>query len=284
MDQLSMDIDKWKEEYPFLENVWTKYEEFEKPVEENAYRENYYGPTCNVITGIRDDSKYNDFCMKLIRNLGAYSMDQEIINPSVERCNNIYSWLYYLIMKYNIDNDFIEKCFHAAKLPNSVGVQKHICTYDPYENVINVADDMLKINIFAGNFSTIKNILNDKTHTYNCLGRKFLYECFNIYNKINSNYCSNERNRDTMNICKKLHKFKIEYDKNIRTLNEIPEEIRNLNTKVIQFTDKCSLNEGEAETVSDGVHSTSSSVPPSATTAFGTVAGVSTALALLYKV
>ncbi|GAB69617.1 hypothetical protein PCYB_003660 [Plasmodium cynomolgi strain B] len=308
MDQPSLDINEWKANYPFLENVWEMYDEFEKSVEKNEYGAEFYESTCDSIikTTVKDKLKYNDFCKKLIRNLGAYSTDKSIINPTVERCDIIYSWLYYLIMKYNIPNDFIQKCFGVSNPLNLNGVEREICSYTPYEKVINEANDMLKINIIVANVFTIENILAKKTDESNCLAWKFLYECFNIYKKINKVYCSNGRNKDNENICKKLDYFKLYYGTYIPALNEIPEEKGYLSENVFQFKDKCSLNEIIAEslhhdvhstgssdtsriitaldTVVDKVHSTGSSGPSSTITALGTVAGVSSSLALLYKV
>ncbi|KMZ76629.1 hypothetical protein PVIIG_06333 [Plasmodium vivax India VII] len=246
----------------------------------------FYWSTCNLIireTG-KGNRKYLDFCKKLTRNLGAHSTDKTIINPRPERCKNINSWLNYLIMKYNIPNDFIQKCFDKSKPLDGVRVTSNICPYIPYEKVINEADDMLKITIFVDNISTILDILKDKTHEYNCLSRKFLYECSNIYKKINKDNCSKRENSDTKNVCSKLNEFRTSYNAYIPYVNDIPENIKSLNTEVVEFTDVCPLYESELKLASDDVNSTGSSGSSSTTTALGTVAGVSSALALLYKV
>ncbi|KMZ95752.1 hypothetical protein PVMG_05351 [Plasmodium vivax Mauritania I] len=308
MAKLIMDIDKLKAEvifffliyqtiffvayliialflYPFLKNAWTRYEEFERSVGENDDLFFFFESTCKLIIKrtVYDTSEYLDFCKKLIRNLGAYTTDQKIINSNPERCKNINSWLNYLIRKYNIFNEFIQKCFDKSKPLEGVHVKNNICIYYPYEKVIN-EEDMLKITIFVDNIFTIRDILKNNTHEYNCLGRKLLYECFNIYQNINNDYCSKGKNIDNTNICSKLGEFKSHYNTYISTLSEIPDNIKSLNAGVVEFTDVCSSKESETKLGSDGVHSTGSSGPSSTTTALSTVAGVSSALALLYKV
>ncbi|KMZ89694.1 hypothetical protein PVMG_04524 [Plasmodium vivax Mauritania I] len=272
--------------YPFLKNAWTSYVEFEKPVEENDDPSGFYRTTCDFITRltVKDARKYKDFCMKLLKNLGAYSTDQKVINSNPERCKNIHSWLYYFIMKYNIPNDFIQKCFDQSKPLDGVDAIKHICLYTPYKKVINIADDMLKLTIFVDNISSIQNTLKNEKDKYNCLGRKFLYECFNIYKNLNDEYCSNGRINDTMNICPKLDEFKSYYGPYISTLSNLPDKIKSLNSEGIQFTEVCPLNESESKLVSGEFNSTGSSGPSSTTTALSTMAGVSSALAILYKV
>ncbi|SCA81926.1 hypothetical protein, conserved [Plasmodium vivax] len=278
MAQFSMDIDKWKAKYPFLKNAWASYEEFEKHVEEDDDPQLFYWSTCNYIvkTTVNNNSKYFDFCKKLTRNLGAYSTDQRIINSSFERCKNINSWLNYLIRKYNISNDFIQKCFDKSKPLEGARDKNNICTYYPYEKDIN-EEDMLKITIFVDNISTILDILKDKTHEHNCLGRKFLYECSNIYKKINKDYCSKGESSDTENICSKLDDFRTNYNAFIPSISDIPEKIKSLNAEVVEFTDVCSSNESEKKLASDGVHRTGSSGTSSTTTALGTVAGITPA-------
>ncbi|SCO65457.1 hypothetical protein PVT01_030027200 [Plasmodium vivax] len=277
MDKFSMDIDEWKAKYPFLKNEWASFEEFERSVGENDDPFGFSESTCKLIIMRTDYNtrEYLDFCKKLTRNLGAYTTDKKIINSNSERCKNINSWLNYLIRKYNISNEFIQKCFDNSKLLEGVHVKKNMCTYYPYEKVIN-EEDMLKITIFVDNIFTIQNILQNEEDNYNCLGRKFLYECFNIYQNINNDYCSEGKNRDNTNICSKLSEFKSHYDTYISTLSNILEGI--------QFKDDCPLNERKTESLPDQVNKTGSSGPSSATTALSTVAGVSSALALLYKI
>ncbi|CAG9474557.1 unnamed protein product [Plasmodium vivax] len=279
-----MNIEEWKEKYPFLKNAWASYEDFEKSVGENDDPASSYGPTCKHIisTTISDTTKYHDFCIKLIRNLGGLSMDQKT-NQSAERCKNIHSWLYYFVMKYNIPNNFIQKCFEESKPLDGIGDINDICPYNPHEKVINVADDMLKITIFVDNISSIIKILKDEKDEYNCLGKRFLYECFNIYNEINTNHCSNGGNNLNKKFCSKLDEFKSYYGIYISTLGEVPEEIKFLKEKVVKFTDDCSLTESKTKSMPGEAHRTGSSGPSSTTTALSTVAGVSSALALLYK-
>ncbi|GAB69801.1 hypothetical protein PCYB_005500, partial [Plasmodium cynomolgi strain B] len=230
----------------------------------NEYVAKFYESTCDSIirNTVNDTSKYNDFCMKLIRNLGAYSTDPEIIKPSVERCDNLQSWLCYLIRKYNISIDFIQTCFEESKLPNGVCVNNNICPYYPYKEFINIADDMLKIKIFVDNISTIRNILMDKAHIYNCSVRMFLYECLKIYMKIKDDYCSHAESSNTINICSELVEFEFYYDSYIYYLNEIPKKLKFLNAEDIQFTINCSLNETMRKSVADKFEAADLSILP----------------------
>ncbi|SCA59832.1 hypothetical protein, conserved [Plasmodium vivax] len=284
MAELSMDINQWKAEYPFLKNAWTKYEEFEKPVHEKEGLEKHYILNCaSIIWTLGDDTKkYRSFCEKLIRNLEPYK-NKKIIEPSDKSCKSLQSWLYYFKMKYSIPNNFIQECYKKSQPLHGLRVNNHICPYYQYEKVNNVEKDMPKINIFVDNISTIENILKDNTNNYNYLGKQFLKECFKIYNKINDDYCSNGENSDTINICLQLREFKSHYDPLKSAISEIPEDKITLNAEVTQIRDNSSLEEGKKESVSDEDQSTSSSVPSITTTALCTVAGVSSTLALLYK-
>ncbi|KMZ76838.1 hypothetical protein PVIIG_05410 [Plasmodium vivax India VII] len=272
--------------YPFLEKAWTKYEEFENPVEEKEGFDKNYNQNCALIIWTLGEhtKKYRSFCEKLIRNLEPYK-NKKIIDPSDKCCKSLQSWLYYFKMKYSIPNNFIQECYKKSQPLHGLRVNTHICPYYLYEEVNNAEKDKPKINIFVDNFSTIQNILKEKNHTHNCLGWKFLYECFKIYKKINKDYCSKGENSDTINICLQLKEFRTHYDTLICTISEIPEKIKSQDEDFIEFTDDdCLLNESKKESVSDEDQSTSSSVPSITTTALCTVAGVSSTLALLYKV
>ncbi|CAG9474694.1 unnamed protein product [Plasmodium vivax] len=285
MAELSMDINQWKAEYPFLENAWKKYEEFEKLVEVKEGFDKNYIQNCAFIIGTlgTDTKKYLSFCEKLLRNLEPYKDNQIISEPNDKSCKSLQSWIYYLKMKYSIPNKLIQECYRISETRYGVRVNNHICPYSPYEEVVNVEKDMPKINIFVDNISTIQNILKDNTNNYNHLGKQFLKECFKIYNKINDDYCSSGKNSDTINICLQLKEFKSHYDTLKSTLSEMPEDKMSLNADVIQIQDNSPLNEGNKESVSDEDQNTGSSVPSSTTTALCTVAGVSSTLALLYK-
>ncbi|KMZ83439.1 hypothetical protein PVBG_05951, partial [Plasmodium vivax Brazil I] len=55
-------------QYPFLEDVWTTYKDFDKEVVDE--KSNYFNLCSLILNSERGDkSTYMDFCMKFMRNL-----------------------------------------------------------------------------------------------------------------------------------------------------------------------------------------------------------------------
>ncbi|VUZ99421.1 PIR protein [Plasmodium vivax] len=287
MSEISMDIAKWKSEYPFLENVWKMYEDFEKKVSDDENASMYIEPICiNILRILRsyNINNFKEFCMKLVRNLGAYSNDPIIYNPNRVRCKNLNNWLYYLIMKHKIPDDIISKIFQESKNIMDVAGNKNMCPYNTYSEFLDEPDEMLKINHFDDNINKIKGILMDNEHTNNCSCRRYIYDCARMYNEMNRKYCSTDDNRENKykTTCSQLYIFKYSYDTYLTTIDLI-NKIPPLDNHPVEQYVNCPSSKSDKELVDvkseQGSSSTSSTLP----TAIGTMAGVSSVLAFLYK-
>ncbi|KMZ83169.1 hypothetical protein PVBG_05774 [Plasmodium vivax Brazil I] len=262
------------------------YEDFEKKVSDNVNSPNFYEPTCkNIFRKIKgyNINKYNEFCKKLLRNLGAYSDDPLIYIPNSTRCKNLYNWLYYLIMKHKIPDDIISKIFQESKNIMDVAGNKNMCPYNTYSEFLDEPDEMLKINHFDDNINNIKVILMDDEHKDNCSCRKYIYDCVRMYNKMNTKYCSTEQNRENIYkiTCSQLKLFKDTYERYLTTTLDLINKIPPLDNHPDEQYVNCSSSKSDKQLAAVKNEQGSSSTLP---TAIGTMAGVSSLLAFLYKV
>ncbi|CAI7720800.1 PIR protein [Plasmodium vivax] len=284
MSEISMDIGKWKSEYPFLENVWKMYEDFEKTDSDDENALNFYEPTCKVILRTKTgyNLKYNEFCMKLLRNLGAHSKDPKINKSNPKHCKNLYNWLYYLIMKHKIPDDIIRKIFQESNAIVDADRNKNMCSYNTYSEFLDEPDEMLKINHFDDNMNKIKDILMDNENMSNCSCLKYIYDCVKMYNKMNTKYCSTDEYREKKYkiTCSQLKLFKNSYEIYYRTNIDLIDKIPSLDNLPVENYFNCpsSKSDKELEDV-ENEQGGSSTLP----TAIGTMAGVSSVLAFLYK-
>ncbi|KMZ95747.1 hypothetical protein PVMG_05346 [Plasmodium vivax Mauritania I] len=261
------------------------YEDFEKNISDDENALNFYDPTCKVILRTRscNNLKYNEFCMKLLRNLGAHSKDPIIYKPNHERCKNLYNWLYYLIMKHNIPDYFISKIFQESK--DIVGAEQNekMCSYNKYSEFLDKPEEMLKIYHFNDNIYKIKDILMDNEHTNNCSCRRYIYECVRIYKEMNTKYCSSEDNKKNKYqfTCSQLDLFKNFYGIYFTSNQDLIDTIPSLHTNTVEHYFICPSSKSDKELVDVKNEQGSSSTLP---TAIGTMAGVSSVIAFLYKV
>ncbi|KMZ76583.1 hypothetical protein PVIIG_05913 [Plasmodium vivax India VII] len=98
--------------YLFLKHVWDIYYEYDSTVENNTKNHQIY-TLCHIIltTLSENKAKYNNFCTKLIRNLGLFSENSKSFIRSNDRCNILYNWIYNSIKKEYIPDSIINKCF-----------------------------------------------------------------------------------------------------------------------------------------------------------------------------
>ncbi|KMZ89733.1 hypothetical protein PVMG_04563 [Plasmodium vivax Mauritania I] len=290
------------------------YDEFESPVERDPKINNYISLCHGFITVLKESKEqYNDFCMKLARNLGLYSEDRKITNPSHDRCNILYNWIYNSIKKYHIPDNIIKECFDEYdRIKKATGNIK--CYYYTYNNTYEEPENILLLNIFKSYFETIKDIMNGDIDNYISSGHKYICEFVNIYNKMNSNYCLGKgpNGQKQQNTCGYLSTFKNNY--NIFLLNQLKnkDKIISLDDDNSVYMNKCKSDKQKtvlpAEVHNEhpqfphsrggtrenldifsyqptvGNYDTNTSISSTVSTAVGTVAGASSILALLYKV
>ncbi|CAG9474617.1 unnamed protein product [Plasmodium vivax] len=301
-------------QYPILENVWNTYDKFDETVN-NDSKNYYYYFVCNYIIDPQkgDTTEHEEFCKKLVRNLGHYSGNNEFLRYKPERCKDLNNWIYNSMMKQNIRENIIKECFKEYDDTVRGMHQTPPCFY--YEYVQNYAEPMkiIMLNIFESSMGTIENILNGEKGKINNLLRKYVCENVQIYKDMYKKYCvKTEGNQKHINTCSKLDQFKISYMYYFRNKmvneTEIPslDDIQNNHlTECQKYLQEQALN---PTVVSQEQHIPSSRTPPqdsisdtpasitlhegenqsspmssTVSTALGTVAGASSILALLYK-
>ncbi|KMZ88558.1 hypothetical protein PVMG_04529 [Plasmodium vivax Mauritania I] len=260
------------------------YKDFEKNVSDDENASIFFEPTCKVILKPKNGyyPKYNEFCMKLVRNLGAHSKDRRIYKPNPERCKNLYKWLYYLIMKHKIPDDIIKEIFQKSKDIVDADGNENMCSYNKYSEFLEEPYEMLKISHFDDITNNIKGILMDNEHKSNCSCRSYIYDCVRMYNEMNRKYCSTDDDRDNKyNItCSQLNLFKYAYDTYYKSNQDLKDKIPSLDKPTFDHNFNCSSSKSDKELEDVKNEQGSSSTLP---TAIGTMAGVSSVLAFLYK-
>ncbi|SCO65452.1 VIR protein [Plasmodium vivax] len=308
-----MDIEKWKRDFPFLINVWNKINDFDKDIENDSQKSGYVS-TCSYFfspwTGGED--KYEHFCMKLIRNLGHRS-NNDFLKHTSERCNNLNIWIYNSMKKHGIPENIITKCFEDYNgFMRGIGTDPR-CSYYSYDTKYNEPINIIKLNIFESNMDIIQSTLDGLHDSINLPLRMYICECINIYKAIYKQYCHNKDDEDQRRIltCSRLDAIKKAYDFYLSTIQHKMYKIPSLDEVEEDYLNMCVSEEPKSaltvemarkitalqDSTEDGERK-SGDIPPISTvtdenqgssmtrtvsTAFGTVAGASSILALLYK-
>ncbi|CAG9474673.1 unnamed protein product [Plasmodium vivax] len=314
MSDVITDIENWDNEYPFLEKVWTTYKDFDKKVEDDK---NFYDNLCNyILDGPSEElRKYKGFCMKLMRNLGYFSRDSNIYEPTRERCNILYNWIYNSIEKHKTTNDVVNKCFkdYTDNMKYVLNIKK--CSKLAHEGNFVEPIKITLLDIFDNNTPAIINTLNDENDLTSAPGQKFVCECVKIYKHMYKSYCLNNRQKSEKNgtTCLRLDNFNKTYWHFINSLKGSKHNIPLLSDGDNELLTKCPQDKSYLELTSvkrqnavptlengrltiagyagksseDGLptplESTDSSMKKNITTTFGTVAGASSLLAFLYR-
>ncbi|SCA60365.1 VIR protein [Plasmodium vivax] len=307
------DIEYWKDDYPFLNEVWTTYNGFNKDVVDDEDKSKYSVLCKQIIEGSKMDlSIHTQICMKLMRNLGYFSLDPEYYQLSRERCNILYNWIYNLINKKKITDKVIDKCFEmydfemkSKRNDKKCYHYRDIKLYEP----INIT----LLDIFNDKMPIIKTTLKDVNIPNRVRGRNYVCECLKIYKLMNDKYCSKgkEKTADNLSTCIKLGNFKDSYKLYLYDESDFRTIIPSLDNLDEDLLVKCSDKEEKLQLVSIGLgtpegyqeHSSTEDVEgakpylgmdttlgnedspmrKTITTTIGTFAGASSLLALLYK-
>ncbi|SCO65453.1 hypothetical protein PVT01_030026800 [Plasmodium vivax] len=249
--------------------------------------------------------------MKLIRNLGHYYVDDNYFDPTFERCDILYNWLYHSSKNEKNLDDIIEKCFIDYKDQMNGKNRDCKCSYDSYKNMYL---DPMKINIlkiFNNNIEILRQILIGTDDSKKTLCGKFVCKCLKIYKDMNETYCftHGEQSPKQKNTCLELYLFSSAYNIFHNMLVGIDPKIPSIYETKKEILDKCEPYENTPANfmLADGnshghQHSREdqgrtgpsfsgdingenkrSSASSTVSTALGTVAGASSLLALLYK-
>ncbi|KMZ88606.1 hypothetical protein PVBG_04815 [Plasmodium vivax Brazil I] len=294
-------------------NVWTTYNDFDNDVDD--YKSGYSSLCYYILKDNNEELiKYSDFCMKIMRNLGVYSVERKFYAPTFERCNMLYNWIYNSIEQNKITVDIINKCF---KEYNSYmdGIDKPVrCSIKSYDEYYKEPKNITLLHIFESNMHIFKDILNGQNEEYKIPCRKIVCEFVKIYKNVYKSYCNDKIPKDDKrkNTCDKLNTFKTIYNNYFFQNEYLIYKVPSLGGSEDELGAICKVDEQlSATTVAAGPEvvilpnsdqsrgdNASKVLPPkedhvenqvspmsrSVSTAVGTVAGASSILALLYKV
>ncbi|VUZ99413.1 PIR protein [Plasmodium vivax] len=297
------DVEKWKKEicyyyfifyrlfliifYPFLERTWKSYEKFDKSVDEDGYK-GVYKAQCDVFSGQTQTQKgkYNDFCMKLVRNLGPFSKNPEKERLNSESCQFLNQWVYYMTMKYDIPDNFIKKIFADSNETISAWNKKHVCLYDSYKEKIQEPHKIIKIFNLQIVMDDLVSILKQENHKNSCSSRNFVYECTNTYKRLNRDHCSGEnQDPEYLNMCSQLRTFSTSYEYIIRLNPDLKTKIPSLTDDIINDIIRCESKKSMEELTDINPEVQKRDIPIKIDTnaVLGTMVGVSSLFALSYK-
>ncbi|KMZ89711.1 hypothetical protein PVMG_04541 [Plasmodium vivax Mauritania I] len=286
MSQNSLNIEQMKNDYPFLKELWDLYDGFDKSVEGNY--KGVYDAYCNRVTSNlgHDKVNYHDICMKLLRNLDPSSNVVERKISPIHCCFNVNNWLYNNIEKNYLNNKHVIKWIFDLSKTISTEIKNNGCFYYSYDTQYNEPVNIILLRIFDDNIDVIERTLKSDDQKNSTLCQNYVCKCVDIYQKMNKLYCSesNAQPGKRRNTCDMLKALKTPYNALLSRNPVIRTKIPSLEATEHEFLTKCpSYEPQKALAVSiDGNSgsSTSSKIPAT----IGTMAGVSSVFALLYKV
>ncbi|KMZ89723.1 hypothetical protein PVMG_04553 [Plasmodium vivax Mauritania I] len=285
-----MDIKKLEDEYPFLNNIVLAYKDYDEPVDKENDLYSFYDKDVTYYAG--DKNKYTHISVKLLRNLRTLLGDTYKRLEKYEYCIYLYHWIYYRTKESGISNILLSTVYteFENKKHNEI---KNICPYNKYKNISKESDEIIKLNIFYDNIVAIRDILKTEHKSKDCKFQEFVHRCVHIYKKLKKMYCQTDDERDVTNkdICDTVKNFNSVYTSFILTKNEeIKIEVPSLSstdsddiTDTIHI-DGCSSNENQEEPNSFKKDQSGSSILPTVPKILGTMAGISSFMAISYKV
>ncbi|KMZ98975.1 hypothetical protein PVNG_03814 [Plasmodium vivax North Korean] len=311
-------IEDWKQEYPILENIWNTYDKFDKTVDQDSKKNNYYLVCYYIIDRLKGDTEEHEkFCMKLVRNLGFHSDNYDFLNYKSKRCLNLNNWIYNSMKKHNIRENIITKCFDEYNYHmNRIG-KDPTCLYYEYEKTYAEPMNIIILNIFESNIHVIIEKLESEIDSIRCSCQKYVNKIVEIYKYMKKTHCPYDKIFQKTETCQRLDKFKISYDEYLYNEEKINNKIPSLENNNLAFFSGCvfdgsagrresaenfeaheqvEANQGLKYVRSDRSPNpfettqekqsddTTSSMSRTVSTAIGTVAGTSSLLAMLYKV
>ncbi|KMZ77338.1 hypothetical protein PVIIG_06030 [Plasmodium vivax India VII] len=311
-----LDIRKWNYNYPFKNDVYFRYRQFDRDVLDDVNRSNFYVLCDSIIKDSNGDVNiHTEACVRLLRNLGYFSVVPSIYELKTERCNILFNWIYKFINEEKITHNIINKIFELYEHEMTRKNNYFRCHYER-DIKINEPINITILDIFDNNTPMIIEALKNKSESIKAPSRMFVCECVKIYKKMNDAYCLNKKKEgeDYTKACSKLGHFKRMYDIFLYNLGNLSNSLPSLNYSDEEFSVKCpaegqnialkfvgAADQGDTsrmEISQDGefhgpkspddspAHSETVDSPmkKTITTTIGTVAGASSLLAFLYKV
>ncbi|CAI7724301.1 hypothetical protein PVPAM_000042600, partial [Plasmodium vivax] len=279
-----MDYSELKKNYQFLGKILDLYDKLDQLVDENDKNKDILN-LCDIYDTFNADltTEKKNTCKKLLRNL--FLCSDLNSNNFINCCSNLYVWLYFEIKKSGISNDIVQKIFELPKFREK-GVIKYIyCPYDTFNDEKHDPEDLLKLSIFNNNADTFQSMLKDSEKSKDCHLKKYVYECVNIYNKINDTNsfpydCNTSQHKNACEIIKVFNSLYMSY---IFKKEGISDEFPELSSDThLKYMEECPV----VETVSHPVPEETQQDPPTtggASTALSAMVGIPPFLALIYK-
>ncbi|GAB69607.1 hypothetical protein PCYB_003560, partial [Plasmodium cynomolgi strain B] len=254
-------------------------------------------PLCNIFHLSIDNfaAKKIDICTKLLRNLKV-ERNRDITNDGVsEYCYYIYYWLYYNMKVHNIPvviiDNILDESFKIIKRKNNAFLD---CSSYMLKDGLREPEDLVMLRIFTNEIDVTKEILNKKCKSKICSCNEFIKPFVDSYRNIN-NYCPNGTITGVnMITCLAVKSFKDLYERKrssewkeykLPDLSSSTDENINIEGCVSQINGKeLSLDQGDQLDSYTGSTTLTERVGKIVPTTLGTIAGVSSVLALLYKV
>ncbi|GAB69551.1 hypothetical protein PCYB_003000 [Plasmodium cynomolgi strain B] len=258
--------------YPFLEEIWKKYE-FDEAVKESDVTD--ISSLCNAYSTYIDCSanEQNHIYMKLLRNLRNLYNSDKSGDDFNNHGYNIFYWLYYGIKDDYITDTIINSIFQAS------------CKLIEDKYSFSETKILVMLYTFIYNIDVIQQILTNNIDSIICSCKKFIKECVYSYRYMHKHYCPNNTITNTnMRTCLPVKNFKESYEKYIS--NENKYELPDLSSKTPINIIDCSPPE---EIMSDPVipvpsNQSERSIIQSASHALVAIAGITNLLVLIYKV
>ncbi|KMZ89704.1 hypothetical protein PVMG_04534, partial [Plasmodium vivax Mauritania I] len=202
-------------QYPFLERIWESYKKFDESVNEDK-KKGVYNALCNVIRGQTEigEENYDNFCVKLVRNLGPFADNPRNVGLISERCQILNHWVYYMTMKHNIPDHFTSQIFKKTNDIIFASNKSRMCQYYSYKEKTNKPLNIIKLFNLSIVVNEIVSILKQENHKNSCSCGNFVSECTNIYKDMYRDYCSGVNKKDPKkdDTCFRLSTFKTFYE------------------------------------------------------------------------
>ncbi|KMZ95732.1 hypothetical protein PVMG_05331 [Plasmodium vivax Mauritania I] len=200
--------------YPFLEKIWNLYEKFNEKLKEDYHYDAIIN-LCEVEKKNvnKHNEEYKHICKKLIRNLWPLYDNKYSETTIPYACKILNEWLHHLKNPYDIPDTTIVNLFNKAVQLTPVSLQGKKCDYYSFIEKYKIPKYSIKLNYLVDNVNIISKILMTKSDPKFCYAQKFAQECKNIYKHINTNYCSNNKDKEAGNLitCLELSTFDFTY-------------------------------------------------------------------------
>ncbi|KMZ76760.1 hypothetical protein PVIIG_05868 [Plasmodium vivax India VII] len=191
------------------------------------------------------DDEHKNFCLKLVRNLGRYSLPGDpYFNPNNDRCRILYYWIYNSARKHKISDEIITGCFQDyIDFMSQIG-RGHRCSYNSYDAMYEEPMNIIILDIFQSNMNIIENKLDDTDASINFPLRKYICECIEVYKKMYKQYCPkvdahSEKRKRT---CDMLDTIKTTYNSFISGKSYENNKIPYIDNDTEEYLTMCSQN------------------------------------------